>query len=66
MRAYIEFIRPSFRNMVLLDVLFLLLVVVKLFFIKDLSWVLAASGYIMYWFVASIVYLWSKYKGYLD
>ena len=66
MRAYIEFIRPSFRNMVLLDVLFLLLVVVKLFFIEDLSWVLAASGYIMYWFVATIGYLWSKYKGYLD
>lgn len=66
MRTYFEFIRPNFRNMTLLDSLFLLLVVVKLFFVKDLNWFFVFSGYITYWVVTSIGYLWSKYKGYVD
>lgn len=66
MRTYLQFIRPNFRNLIILDTLFLLLVVVKLFSIKDISWIFVFSGYITYGVVATIGYLWSKYKGYIN
>lgn len=66
MRTYLQFIRPNFRNLIILDVFFLLLVVVKLVFVKDLNWFFVFSSYITYWVVTTIGYLWSKYKGYVD
>lgn len=66
MKTYFEFIRPTSRNMVLLDILFLLLGIVKLFFVKDFPWVFVFSGYITFWAVTTIGYLWSKYKGHVD
>lgn len=66
MRTYLQFIRPNFRNLIILDAFFLLLVVVKLFFVKDLNWFFVFSSYITYWVVTTIGYLWSKYKGYVD
>lgn len=66
MKTYFEFIRPNFRNLIILDVVFLLLVTIKLFFIQDFPWIIVFSGYITFWVVTSIGYLWSKYKGYVD
>lgn len=66
MRTYLQFIRPNFRNLIILDAFFLLLVVVKLFFVKDLNWFFVFSSYITYWVVTTIGYLWSKYKDYVD
>jgi hypothetical protein len=66
MKTYFEFIRPNFRNLIILDVVFLLLVTIKLFFIQDFPWIFVFLGYITFWVVASIGYLWGKYKGYIN